>query len=306
MNNSELSSSLDLPKILGQPKRGIIFSDLDGVWFDEANNFSQPAPDLLRSISLAKKSGFWVVLNSDTAPTTLERFANSLGANNWVIGENGGVIYLPNEGSWYLSPAAPLIETLRSDLLIRLSDQPERPYIWQGDATPFIQRQEQLADCKPGQVAYLINTARTCSIGVYTRIMNTDNLLVVNDRQTQETEKILSALLKERELDTSLTCKRYPNLGSCLIKDPTISKATAVQRIVEQFGGDLSYWMIGDRVYDSMSELAGNVRVGAVGNADQDLKTEALCNRGIVAPPDKTIASGADFIIREILRKEGV
>lgn len=306
MNNSELSLSLDLPKILGRPARGIIFSDLDGVWFDESNNFSQPAPNLLRSISLAQENGFWVVMNSDTAPTTLDRFANTLGANSWVIGENGGVIYLPDEGSWYLSAAAPLIESLRSDLINRLSDQPKKPYIWQGDATPFIQRQEQLVDGIPGQVACLINTARTCSIGVYTRVINAENVLVVDDTQTQKTEKILSALLKERNLDTSLTCKRYPNLGSCLVKDPIISKATAVQRIVEQYGKGLSYWMIGDRVFDSMNMLDGEVLVGAVGNADQELKTEALFYGGIVAPPEKKIASGADFIIREILRRDEV
>lgn len=306
MDKPELSSSFDLPKILGKPKRGIIFSDLDGVWFDEANNFSQPAPDLLRSISLAQKSGFWVVMNSDTAPTTLERYANSLGANGWVIGENGGVIYLPDEGNWYLSPAAPLIETLRNDLLNGLSDQPNKPYIWQGDATPFIQRQGELTDGIPGQVAYLVNTARTCSIGIYTRVIGPDGILGIDDLKTKQTEDVLKAVLAKQNIQETLVCKRYPNLGSCLIKDPLINKSTAVERIVEQFGVDFSYWMIGDRVYDSMSELTGVVRVGAVGNADLGLKTEALDNLGIVAPPDKTIASGADFIIREILRREEV
>lgn len=306
MNNPELSPILDLPKILGIPKRGIIFSDLDGVWFDEANNFSQPAPALLRSITLAQKSGFWVVMNSDTAPTTLERYANSLGANGWVIGENGGVIYLPDEGNWYLSPAAPLIETLRNDLLNRLSDQPDRPYIWQGDATPFIQRQGELIGGLPGQVAYLVNTARTCSIGIYTRVIGPDGSLGIDDAQTKQTEDVLNTILAKQDLQANLVCKRYPNLGSCLVKDPTISKATAVERIVNQYGKGLSYWMIGDRVYDSMSDLAGDVRVGAVGNADQGLKTEALGNRGVVAPPDQTIARGADFIIREILRREDV
>lgn len=303
MNKPDFLSSLDLPKILGRPYRGIIFSDLDGVWLDEQNNFAFPRPETLESIRLARERGYWVVLNSDTAPETLANFAAQLGANSWVIAENGGVISVPKVGSWYLSAVAPFIATLRSAAIELLADQKINASIWQGDATPFIQRGEKIPSTSEGQVAYLINTMRTCSIGIYTRVIGPDGSLRIDDVQTQQTEDILNNILTKQNLQATLVCRRYPNLGSCLIKDPTIIKASAVKRIIEQFGRGLSYWMIGDRVYDSMKVLGRAVLVGAVANADAELKTEAA-DQGIVSPAGKTIADGANYIIREILRKE--
>lgn len=294
----------NLSEILGKPKRGIIFSDLDGVWFDEGKNFAPPSPEKTDVIKLARQKGFWVVLNSDTAPETLTQFASLLGADTWVIAENGGIVSIPQRDSWYLSQAARLIPELRAAAIENLMTQTAVAHLWQGDATPFIQRGEKLADAVEGQVAFLVNTARICSIGIYTRKVLQGGVLGIDDDLTRLTEATLESALTEKGLKETLVCKRYPNLGSCLVKDPSVTKATAVQLVIDQMGPDLSYWMIGDRVFDSMKPVAGKVRIGAVGNADMDLKVEADENQGVVAPSNKTVADGAEWIIAEILRRE--
>lgn len=290
-------TNLNLPEILGRPKRGIIFSDLDGVWFDESRNFAKPKPALTDSITLARDAGFWVVLNSDTAPETLADFANQLNANSWVVAENGGIIYVPNVGNWLLSTFGSKIKEIKRQTLDQLKNQNPSPIIWQGDATPFIQQQKTIPDASVGQTVYLVNTSRISSLGIYTRKVSLDGQLKVDDIETQKTEQSLLSVLDKGNLSTVLRCKRYPEIGSCLVKDPSVNKADTVNRIVTQYGAALSYWMIGDTINDSMN---ASVRLGAVGNADTQLKSEAE----IVA--SKKIAEGADFIIRKILEKEGV
>lgn len=290
-------TNLNLPEILGRPKRGIIFSDLDGVWFDESRNFAKPKSTLTDSITLARDAGFWVVLNSDTAPQTLSNYATELGTNSWVIAENGGVIYVPNVGSWLLSSFTSQIIEVKKQAIEQLKNQNPPPIIWQGDATPFIQQQKTIPNATFGQVVYLVNTSRITSLGIYTRKVSTDGQLVVDDIETQKTEQTLLSVLSKENLSTVLQCKRYPAIGSCLVKDPSVSKTSAVKCIVDQYGPALTYWMIGDTVNDSIS---APVRLGAVGNADNELKSQAE----IVAT--QNIAEGADFIIRKILEKEGV
>lgn len=294
--NPEISD-LNLLEILGCPKKGIIFSDLDGVWFDESQNFAPPEAGLTASITWAQEAGFWVILNSDTAPVTLSNYATSLAANEWVIAENGGIIYIPRVGYWALSLYSSKIKEIRTQAIERLRQLDPLAYVWQGDATPFIQQKKTLSDAAAGQTAYLVNTSRITSVGIYTRKVSPDGQLVVDDGETQKTEQSLLSLLDKRNLSTVLRCKRYPEIGSCLIKDPSVNKADTVNRIVTQYGAALSYWMLGDTTNDI---IPPPVRLGAVGNADFQLKSQAE----IVAP--QKIAEGADFIIRKILEKEGV
>lgn len=306
MNYPEITANLKLPEILGRPKKGIIFSDLDGVWLDESRNFAPPAPEFAASITMARKAGFWVVLNSDTAPKTLSNYATELGSNDWVVAENGGIIYLPKVGNWLLSSFASEIKEVKRKTIELLKRQNPSAYIWRGDATPFIQQQKTIPDATSGQTVYLVNTSRITSLGIYTRKVSADGQLEVDDAETQKTEQTLLSVLDKEKLTTILRCKRYPAIGSCLVKDPFVNKADAVKRIVDQYGKQLSYWMIGDSLSDSMLNLRGTIRIAAVGNAEPQLKIEATQNNGIVAPVNKPIAQGANYIIRQILRKEKV
>ena len=305
MNYEEITGGLNLPEILGRPKRGIIFSDLDGVWFDESRNFAPPQPEFVKSIALARKSGFWVVLNSDTAPQTLADYANTLGANRWVIAENGGVIFVPKNGYWFSNPSVAEKTASFQEMAVKLLTQrnPES-FVWKGDATPFIQSESPLPEASHGQIVYLINTARITSVGIYTRKASSKGILTIDATETQNTEVLLQNIIQQQNLQTSLVCKRYPEIGSCLVKDPRINKSDAVRYVIDQYGDTLSYWMVGDTVNDSIILKNGLIRIGAVGNAVMQLKNAAVQSGGIVAP--SLIAEGADFIIRKILEKEGI
>lgn len=302
MRSKDSESQLRLPEILGVPKRGIIFSDLDGVWFDEERNFAPPDPTDVAILQKARNLGYWLVLNSDTAADTLASFAGTLGFDPLVIAENGAIISLPKRRiKEYLSPHKPFFYHYRINVLIKLAEENPNEAIYMGDATPLIQAGTRIvgSNCR----AYLINSARECSLGVYTRMIGADGQLLINDAETQRTEALLNELLHKAPERAVLTCRRYPNLGSCLVKDLNQTKWQAVHWIINQFPGNLSYYMLGDSIYDSMEPLANQVVTCAVGNASEELKAVALRTGGILAPQQALVAKGADFIIKQILEQ---
>lgn len=298
---TEPQLALNLAEILGIPKRGIIFSDLDGVWFDESNNFAFPDPKDLVILQEAQDAGYWIVLNSDTGSEALATFAKNLGANPLVIAENGAVVYLSQQGiKEYFSPFKPFFSDFRQEVVLTLMKKYPQAAIFYGDATAFIQAEGSLPGSNP--LAFLVNAARECSLGIYTRLKDENDKLTVSDLQTQETETTLKFLLGNRPERDLLICKNYPLIGSCLVKDPKQTKWQAVNRLINQFPPTLSFYMIGDALADSMEPITEKVTTCAVGNANNDLKTVARKTGGIVAPENLTIAKGANYIVQQILK----
>lgn len=293
-------TNLNLKKILGTPTQGIIFSDLDGVWFDENNNFSSPPLSDAQAIKRAQEAGYWVILVSDTGAEGLSSYAQELATNPVVIGENGAVIYLPTQGiKEYLTPLQLFFSKYREKAVEALAAEQPTAAIFQGDATSFIK--SQAYSPFPGRTNYLVNTTRECSFGVYTRIADNKGNLVIDDSQTEQTEQILRNLLGDNT--NNLACKTYPQIGSCLVKDQTVIKPTAVDWFISQFPSSLFFYMIGDTINDSMEGLNGKVKTCAVGNADAALKSAAQRTQGIIAPDTLTIARGASYIIDRIIQK---
>lgn len=303
MNKSlEIEREIDFTEILGVPKKGVIFSDLDGVWLDEDNNFaSSPSYDL-DILQKAQDAGYWLVLVSDTGSSRLASFAAELSFDPVVVAENGAVIYIPAQNlKQYLSPLKLFFNSYRQAVIKKLIGQNPKASIFIGDATELVRSGNPFPFLN--STAYLINSARECSFGVYTRSIDSSGNLLIDDAKTQETERLLITLLDD-ELDmTGLVCRRYPSLGSCLVKDPSIVKWKAIQRIIKQLPSNLKYYMIGDTINDSMEQISNRVATCAVGNASAQLKTVAAASGGIVAPDDLTIAKGANYIIRKILQK---
>lgn len=298
----EARNKLKISEILGIPKKGIIFSDLDGVWLDENNNFSSPNSSDLSILEKAREAGYMLVLNSDTAAETLTLFSKELGFDPFVIGENGAVVYLPNQGiKEYLSSMKPFFDRFKPKVIQAIVKTNSQAALFVGNATPFL---KQTNFFPPSQkTAYLINTTRECSIGVYTRTIQEDGTLKIDDQKTQYTEYLLNFLLESKKEKEELMCIRYPNLGSCLVKQPTLTKWKAVKWVIDQFPPGLSYYMIGDTIYDSVESLGQLATTCAVGNASAGLRESVLRSGGILAPQDLTIAQGANFIIKQILER---
>ncbi|MFH1833293.1 MAG: HAD hydrolase family protein [Candidatus Levyibacteriota bacterium] len=299
MNKDKETEKLKLSEILGIPKKGIIFCDLDGVFFDEENNFASPNPSDLAILDEAKNAGFWIVLNSDTGVSALASFGQQLGCTPLVIGENGAVIYAPNQRiKEFLSSDKQFFDQYRKEVVENLID-PENTIIL-GDATSLIKNQQRLEI--PGSMLYVVNTARDCSFGVYTRRFDENGILVVDDKRTKQTEELLKNLLSKNGREKDLSCKRYPVLGSCLVKNPRIKKTLGVKYIIGQMPKGLSYFMIGDTINDAiMYGLEDKVRTCAVGNATEELKDMVSQNGGIIAPNQFGLAKGVTFIIANIL-----
>lgn len=302
---------LNLPEILGIPKKGIIFSDLDGVWFDENANFSSPAPEDLAIIQEAKNAGYWVVLNSDTGAIPLAKFATELDCSPLVIGENGMVIYAPTvDSKEFLVPIRPLFDEFRQLAIAELTSfgtlSGEGSLVINDDATAIIRKDPKVP--YPETPLYLINAMRECSFGVYVRFIDKNGKMRIDEKRTKQTETILNALIMDittRRSDENviLTCKRYDTVGSCLVRDPRVYKARAVGKVIQQMPSTLNYYMIGDSTNDAMDFLGGKVTTCAVGNANSRLKQISLRSGGIVAPANLRVAQGANYVIREILMK---
>lgn len=295
--NIEEQNSLRLPELLGVPKKGIIFSDLDGVWFDENNNFASPPPSDLRAVQQAKNAGYLMVLVSDTGASALASFSEQLQFDSVVVAENGAVVYLPNQGmKTFLTPSKSFFDEF-NQRAINLFYQDENTEVIIGDATSLIKEDSLLS--KPGKTMLVINGARECSFGVYTRSVNSIGKLTIDDNITKITEQRLKELLESAP--QTIDCKRYPAIGSCLVKDREIVKSKAVKWIIDQFPSTLSYYMIGDTLNDSMDSLGKRVITCAVGNADNNLKAIAEQNNGIIAPDNMIISSGANYILTKII-----
>ncbi|MCL4374798.1 hypothetical protein M1523_02965 [Patescibacteria group bacterium] len=289
--------SINIPELLGVPKRGIIFSDLDGVWFDEGANFAAAPKRDLAVISEAKTAGYWVVLVSDTGSDGLAAFARELACSPMVIGENGAVFYLPDVGlKQYFIKARPFFSAFRSKATEALKTNSPSSRVVAGDATAMV-RTNQITGI-PGELVYLINTTRECSYGVYTRRADQRGRLVVDDQLTRQTKAVLNRQLGS---NSQLVCKRYPQLGSCLVKDPTVNKPNAVRQVIDQLPAGLSYYMIGDSSADSMTALGGQITTCGKNNASDELKDAARTTNGLVAASSLPLAAGANYIIRQIL-----
>lgn len=302
MRRESEQTQMTLPEILGVPTKGIIFSDLDGVWFDEANNFSAPNSETLAILKEAKEAGFLLVLNSDTAPATLAQFAKELGFDPAVIGENGSIIAVPEKG-WteYVSPLKNFFTKLRQQVVLEIMQREPSAAIIVNDATPFIRSGALIQGTS--KKTYIINTARECSLGIYTRGIRSDGSLYIYDQMTRQTQNFLNELLSSQSPTQDVACFSYPTLGSSLVKPTSAAKWIAVKNIVEQFPQSLSYFMLGDRIYDSMEPIADKVVTCAVGNADDALKAAVRRTNGIIAPENLTIANGANYLIREIIKR---
>lgn len=301
MNKNELEIKVNLPEILGTPKTGIIFSDLDGVWFNEGANFASPPPSDLRIIQEAQAEGFWVILVSDTGSKTLASFAEELGCMPVVIGENGASIFLPKENIiTYLTPIKPFFDKYKVKALETLKRNNPQASIINGDATAIIKAGTLKGN--PGELMYFIGDTRECSFGAYTRVADTEGKPVVDDEKTEGTESTLKSLLG---INNGVIVKRYPAIGSCLVKDPTIVKWKAVEWFMNQFPQSLSFYMLGDTVNDSMEPIAEKITTCAVGNATEELKMAVSKTGGIVAPDSAIIAKGANYIIKQIMQKGG-
>lgn len=301
MKNEDLERQLRLPEILGQPKKGIIFCDLDGVFFDEVNNFASPDKSDLIILDKAKNAGFWIVLNSDTGTSALASFSQHLGCTPLVIGENGTVIYAPNQKiKEFLSPDREFFDQYGKKVVENLKSRDSAIFL--GDATSFIKSQSKLEISE--STLYVVNTARECSFGIYTRRVGNDAILAIDDEKVKEVEKLLKNLLLMNGREKDLSCKRYPDIGSCLVKNPSFKKTLGVKYIIDQMPKGLSYFMIGDTINDAMYGLEDEVKTCAVGNGTEELKDMVSQNNGIIAPNQFNLAKGVTFIIDTILKGE--
>lgn len=280
--------------------KGVIFTDLDGVWFDEENNFAPPIPSSLEMVKKAQKQGYVFVLNSDTGADALASFRQELGFTGPVIAENGAVIGYPSkkEKEYLALDLRSVCRKIQTGFIDEIRFQsPERGFFI-GDATQFIRLNNRLSTANP--IVYLVNTARECSIGIYTRKVNNDGSLGINDSLTQRTQEILQTLIPSA---SQLICKRYPLIGSCLVKNPKIVKTQGIKALLPYIPNSTPCWMIGNAIADSMQEIP-RITTCAVGNADLKLKEIVLASLGIQAPDELTISNGAQYIIEQILKKE--
>lgn len=304
----EREGKLQLPEILGVPKKGIIFSDLDGVWFDEKANFASPPHKDLAIIQEAKEAGYWVVLNSDTGASPLARYSQELGCSPLVIAENGMVTYAPSAGiKEFFVPIKSLFDEFKTDAAAILASQ-SNSIIIMGDATAIV-REDPIIPYENSTV-FLINDMRECSFGVYIRSTDQFGKMDVDTELTDKVKIMMdklsrNAMTKWSSSNVLLACKSYPEVGSCLVRDPRVYKAQAVAGMIAQFSEPLDYYMIGDSLGDAMDFpiVGSRVTTCAVGNADPRLKEIATRTGGIVAPEDSRISKGANYIIQNILQR---
>lgn len=305
---NEREGKLLLPEILGVPKKGIIFSDLDGVWFDEKANFASPPPEDLAVIQEAKDAGYWVVLNSDTGTSPLARYSEGLGCTPLVIAENGMVTYAPSAGiKEFFVPIKSLFDEFKKNAADMLVTQ-DNSVVVLGDATTIVRENPILP--YENSTVFLINDMRECSFGVYIRSADQFGKMKINIELTNQVKIMLDKLSqntmrKWSDNNTLLSCKGYPEVGSCVVRDPRVYKARTVAKMITQFSDPLDYYMIGDSLGDAMDfQCVGNrVTTCAVGNADPRLKQIATRTGGTVAPEDSIISKGANYIIKNILQR---
>ncbi|MEO6508663.1 MAG: HAD hydrolase family protein [Patescibacteria group bacterium] len=292
MKNENLNENQSYLKELVANKKGVIFSDLDGVWFDEANNFAPPSQDALETIQSAQEAGFLIVLNSDTGAQALYEFGEELGIQKTALIAEGGSYIQMQDGrveSLVDERVKDVMKRLRGELVQYLIDQGNDVLV--GDATAFI-RGGQLPPKSNGEL-FLINARRQMSVGLYSRVVE-NGQLVVDCNQNDRSFQRLSSLVP----DIDVVVRQYPNIGSCLVKpQQQVTKAQAVERFLDLSGYQGPCYMFGDRIMDSMASLRGRVKTCAMGNADLELKEQA----DVIAPRELQVSDAARYILKGII-----
>lgn len=284
-------------EFIKSPPMGIIFTDLDGVWFDESRNFAAPPSKDLEVIKEAEKNGYLFILNSDTGGDALFEFGDQLGIKSDIVIAEGGAYIQKRDGNREFLIDKEIknqIDALKLKLTELFTSQ--NRYFYAGDATAFI-RNTQLPLNSVPYPFYLINLSRICSLGIYTRKVVQGNM-TVDDNLTEDMLLLLSNFIGN---SSPLKVKKYPSIGSCLVKsNPPPEKSSAVKRFLEVTGYQGPCYMIGDRISDSMSLLTNQVKLCAVGNAEDQLKTQA----DFVTPSELQISKGAAYIVKQIINSK--
>lgn len=286
-------------ELIGQPK-GIIFSDLDGVWFDESNNFAGPSPDNLLSLKKAQNKGYLFILTSDTGAKGLFTYTDELGIKSPLVIAEAGICIQGANGlrEILVDPEIEnIIKKFRSDFIKNCETIPGSEFLT-GDATSLIRRGriKYTPLNKNNYPFFAINTVRNFSFGVYSRIVK-DNKLTIDESFADNTYETLSRITNEY---SNLRLTRYPQFGSCLVRPyPRPDKAAAIKRLLDLTGYQGPCYMIGNEVTDSMKKLSGRVTTCAVGNANFELKQQA----DFITPENLTVSYGADYIVRNIINK---
>ncbi|QQS43796.1 HAD hydrolase family protein [Candidatus Roizmanbacteria bacterium] len=244
--------------------KGIIFSDVDGVWLDETKNFAFPDNNSLEAILRAQSQDYVFVLNSDTGGESLLQLSREMGiTSDLCIAENGSYIQTEND-VWMIQEPDP--RTFMSGLRIRFAEiLSSSGTVWQGDATRAVRKRE----LKNDSPLFLVNTSRQCSVGIYARQAG-----MTIDRDL--TESVYQTVTKVCSDVQGVEISQYPEIGSCLVRTTNRpSKADAVSRLLELSGFGGPCFMIGDSMADAMRSLDKRVITCAVGNASPELKTNA-------------------------------
>lgn len=303
INRAEQDNQLRLPELIGTPPVGIIFCDLDGVFVEDNAQFTK-TPGLRRStVEAVKQAGYWLVFNSNTGADLLTEKAGEYGFDKkLVIGENGAVISLPEAKiKEYLSPSKPFFDKFRPDVTEIIRQTYPNADIFTGDATSFVQKNTRIQSS--ADYIYLINSTRECSIGIYVRSIDMNGNLRTDQDATEDLRLLLTNQLAQTPEKDKLVCKAYPEVGSCLVRDPNINKVNAVRWVMNQYLEGLEYYMIGDTTNDDMTSLGKNrIMTCAVGNGDYWLKVAIQRTGGIVAPMNRRFADGAEYILGQILK----
>ena len=266
-------------------KRKIVLCDLDGTLIDKQYALTVPLEDIAKTIRKRQLEGWLIGTNSDTPFEPLRGWAKYLGMNGPVICEKGQVLALSQaDQPQVYGSMGDFFQRLRQQVALRVQETVERAFVGIGDVTEFISKGGRISG--QDKYAVLINGYRRCSFSGYAKACRDGDL--INDAEIFERfVEVVNSLLGA-DIKRLAAADKNSDYGILILHEEGASKAIAVKRLIERFGDEFEYVIIGDGESDAFDEKGYPVSVCAVGNAHPLLKENAKQSKGIIAKQSYT------------------
>lgn len=245
------------------PVDRVALLDLDGTLIDD--NYQLNDPGINSAIATLQSQGWKVGLSSDTPLKGLQVWAERFGMNGPLIAEKGAIVEVDGKTFVDESDEAAFLES-RTKIEERLAELGVK--IWEGNPAEAIR--DGLKIGNSGDIYVLVNTLRTCSLGLFVReVDQSGNLYINNELTTSLIDELRDLFPPFDDLQEDLN----HTFGLLIASRGKVAKRFGTQALMQEQGLK-QVAMIGNSMTDYIgSDIALHY---AVSNASDEFKSR--CN----------------------------
>ncbi len=254
-------------------KKGLILLDIDQTIVDEQYALTEDLGIFRAEIAATQSAGFEIGLSSDSAMSTIKRYAKLWGIDGPFVAERGAIISHDHQSpDQFLNKTTNKFPDLRHKFIRTLIDASSygETLVVCGDVNEFSHNLPLLSvGGHSVKTAILINGMRRASISFYIRTHEESGWRKDGDTLATTIDLLRRCISDFSELRHTHEIEVNDLHGLCIVHHQETKKSLAVEHLCRSYP-DTPIFMIGDSVSDLLGHQS--VRQCAVGNAQPEYK----------------------------------